>query len=258
VSEQWGQPEQPGGDWSMPQDAPQDALFATPTQQDPQFNTPTQPFDAQPPQFGAPQPPPYGGFPPPAEFGAPAYGYPVYGQPAGNGLAVAGFVLAFLFWPVGILLSVVGLRRANGLGGKGKGLAIAGVTISILALLCTIGVAYVAFAAPAADPGCTTAETQLRTINSDINTDINNSNNPNVLITDFTALKNTLDSSLTVAKHANVRSAIALTDTDAGTLLTDFNAYVTGSGSVTISQINSDLAQVNADETALNSLCSSL
>ena len=54
---------------------------------------------------------------------------------ASNGIAVAGFVLAFLFAPLGLILSLVGLQKAKQLGGEGQGLAIAGLVISILAIL---------------------------------------------------------------------------------------------------------------------------
>lgn len=56
----------------------------------------------------------------------------------GNGLAVAGFVLAFLVAPLGLILSIIGLNKAKQLSGKpGHGLAIAGIIISILGILIT-------------------------------------------------------------------------------------------------------------------------
>lgn len=58
---------------------------------------------------------------------------------ADNGLAIAGFVLAFVLPLLGLIFSIVGLRRAEEIGGQGRGLAVAGIVIgavfSILALL---------------------------------------------------------------------------------------------------------------------------
>jgi hypothetical protein len=271
VSEQWGGPEQSNGDWSIPQDAPppfpgQGAEFGAPPQPQqagvppygaPQqeFGDPTQQFGGPTQQFGAP--PQYGV--PQQGFGDPAYGYPVYGQqPAGsNGTAIAGFVLAFLFWPVGLVLSILGIRKSARNGGRGKGLAIAGVTISVLALFGTAGVIYIAASAPAADPGCTSAESQLNALNPKMTAD---ENDPNALVADLTTAKRDLDSSVAAANHANVHDAIALTDSDLGTFIADYNSFVAqqGQGSVTADQIENDATKLQTDGDAVDSLCSTL
>ncbi len=51
-----------------------------------------------------------------------------------NGLAIAGFVLAFLAPLIGLILSIIGLTKAKDHGGKGQGLAIAGIVISVIIL----------------------------------------------------------------------------------------------------------------------------
>ncbi len=51
--------------------------------------------------------------------------------PKTNGMAIAGFVCAFVFWPLGIIFSAIGLFRAGKLR-SGKGLAIAGLIISVV------------------------------------------------------------------------------------------------------------------------------
>ena len=100
---------------------------------------------------------PYGGYqgppqqPPPGyEYPPGAYGYagqPVYVQPTTNGLAIAGFVCSFFRNIVGLILSIVAINQINNSGGTqtGKGLAIAGMVISIvslaLALLYVLGIA---------------------------------------------------------------------------------------------------------------------
>jgi hypothetical protein len=47
-------------------------------------------------------------------------------------VSVLGLVLAFLLAPVGLVLSIIGLFRTSGGRRKGRGLAIAGVVVSIL------------------------------------------------------------------------------------------------------------------------------
>ena len=47
-----------------------------------------------------------------------------------NGFAIAGFVCSFLIAIVGLILSIVGLSKANENNGQGKGLAIAGIIIA--------------------------------------------------------------------------------------------------------------------------------
>ncbi|WP_066582963.1 DUF4190 domain-containing protein [Cellulomonas timonensis] len=77
----------------------------------------------------ATEPPPYGT--PLAAQGAPA--------PTGtDGLAIAGLVLAFLVWPVGLGLSIAALVRTRRSGRPGKGLAIAGIVVSTLAFVATV------------------------------------------------------------------------------------------------------------------------
>jgi hypothetical protein len=106
------------------------------------------PPQQQPPSYGQqPQPPPYQ---PQSPYGQPPYGQSPYGQspyaqPKTNGLAIAGFVCAFLFSLVGLILSIIALSQINKSNGmqKGKGLAIAGIIISAV----SIAVAILAFAA---------------------------------------------------------------------------------------------------------------
>jgi hypothetical protein len=134
------------------------------------------PYDGLPPYPQAPygqqgpygQQPPYGGQPPygpaapgPGPYGAPHPGQNPYGpQPYGgypqggwyapqlttNGMAIASLVTAFSCIPLlGVILGIVSLRQIGRNHQKGKGLAIAGVTLSglgtvLLALIITLGV----------------------------------------------------------------------------------------------------------------------
>lgn len=55
-----------------------------------------------------------------------------------NGFAVAGFVMAFTNCLLGLIFSCIGIGSASKYGDKGKGLAIAGLIISILNMIITV------------------------------------------------------------------------------------------------------------------------
>lgn len=73
-------------------------------------------------QPGPQQPSPYGG--PQAQAPAPQGTDPV---------AILGLVFAFLFWPLGLVLSIVGIARTGQGKRPGRGLAVAGAIISAIA-----------------------------------------------------------------------------------------------------------------------------
>lgn len=93
-----------------------------------------------PPEQGPPDPygqQPYGQQPsyPPQQYGPP----PAAGT---NGMAIAGFVLAFFCSILGLIFSIIGLNQAKARNQGGQGLAIAGVIISVISIV--VGIAIVA------------------------------------------------------------------------------------------------------------------
>lgn len=104
----------------------------------------------QPTPYGQPplgQPAPYGQPPvgPAAPYGQPQLGQPAPYGPAGayggaptpapsNTLAIWGLVTAFFVAPVGLILSILGLKKSKEIG-SGRGLAIGGIVVSSLAIL---------------------------------------------------------------------------------------------------------------------------
>lgn len=87
-------------------------------------------------------------------YGAPAYGAPGYGAPTyppaprrTNVMAILGLVFAFVFSPLGIVFSAIGLSQTKKRGEGGRGLAIAGLILSIVLLLIGLLVTVAAFAA---------------------------------------------------------------------------------------------------------------
>ena len=73
-------------------------------------------------------------------YGAPGgnYGYGYgYMQPqsdTANSYAIAGFVLSFIVPLVGLIISILGYRKAKEMNGCGKGFAVAGIVISAVSL----------------------------------------------------------------------------------------------------------------------------
>ena len=52
-----------------------------------------------------------------------------------NGYAIVGFILAFAFALLGLIFSIIALNKAEERNGAGRGLAIAGIVISILNMI---------------------------------------------------------------------------------------------------------------------------
>jgi hypothetical protein len=91
-----------------------------------------------------PPPPPYGAAPNPAGGWYPpgGYGYPYPRPNDTNGFAIASLVcslvgiLLLVIGPLlGIVFGIVGLTQIPRLGQRGRGLAIAGLTIGVIVLL---------------------------------------------------------------------------------------------------------------------------
>jgi hypothetical protein len=90
----------------------------------------------------APPPPAYPGQEP---YGQQPYGQQPYGQPAKtNTMAILGLVFAFVFSPLGIVFSAMGLSQIKQRREGGRGLALAGLILSIVFVL--LGVLMLVFA----------------------------------------------------------------------------------------------------------------
>lgn len=93
-------------------------------------------------------PPAWDGAAPTANPATTPAAYPVAGPgyatpppaPAGNGLAIAGLVLAFVVAPLGLILSIVAAVKL-GKAGASKGLAVAGIIVgAVITILWIIGI----------------------------------------------------------------------------------------------------------------------
>jgi Domain of unknown function (DUF4190) len=137
----WQPPAPPPG-WQPP-GAPPPPPYGAP----PGWQPPTPPTPPAPPEGYPPYDPAAGAYPPydPAAGAYPPYGYPPYGYPRPantNGFAIASlvcsivlFVLPFLGGAMAITFGILGARGATRSGERGRGLAIAGIVIGVVALL---------------------------------------------------------------------------------------------------------------------------
>jgi hypothetical protein len=172
-------------------------------------------------------------------------GAPVPPAKAGtNGVAVAGFVLAFLIAPIGLILSIIGLIKARRPGQKGKGLAIGGI---VVALLLSIG-GGVAVAVAAnkvstlVDPGCTTGKAAILDNSSKIS-----GSDPAGVKSGLQATVDGLTSAASQAKHDNVRAAMTALRDDYQKLIDAINKGT---------QPDAGLQdKINTDANAIDALC---
>ncbi|MFG1603736.1 DUF4190 domain-containing protein [Actinoplanes sp. NPDC049265] len=82
-------------------------------------------------------------------------------QPGTSGLAVAGLILAFLLAPIGFILSLIAIFKTGPGRRKGRGLAVAGLVISLLAIGGAVTAGLVIANSTVADPGCTEAKAAI-------------------------------------------------------------------------------------------------
>ena len=76
-----------------------------------------------------------GGYTPAATVAAAGMDYVPPAQPQSSGanvFAILGFIFAFLVSPLGIIFSAIGLGVSSKYGGRQKGLAVAGLILSII------------------------------------------------------------------------------------------------------------------------------
>lgn len=128
-TQQFGQPaQQPYG---APQDEPMQAMPEYGQMQPNPYAAPEQPMQSF--DYSQQGQQPYGGQIPPQE---PMVGYGAQqNNDKWNGLVIAGFVCAFLVPIVGLILSIIGMVQINKNGGKSKGMAIAGIIVSVVVMV---------------------------------------------------------------------------------------------------------------------------
>jgi len=81
--------------------------------------------------------------------------------------AIIGLIGAFVFWPVGLIASIIGVSHTKPGRKKGRGLAIAGLIISVLAAIGT-AVVIALLTAVATDPGVQDSVQQLNELSDGV------------------------------------------------------------------------------------------
>lgn len=268
MSEPWGQPpQQSGGEWSVPQGGGESGSFAPPPV-DPQYGAPQYAGEQQQPQYGAPAPqygeqPQYGGQP---GYGAPGgYGGYVPPQSQKNGFAIAGFVLFFTV-VFGLIFSVLGLVRSGKVGGKGRGLAIAGLILSVVAAVGWGVLVAAAANSTQLDPGCRSAESSFRSMQSKLLADgtklQSDGSNPAtvqadlaLLNTDLTNMKSALDNALSQAKKQEVKDKLQALDGDLTTMLNGLKAIQQGDTGQ-LDAFEAAAGRIGGEADAVDNICS--
>jgi hypothetical protein len=159
-----------------------------------------------------------------------------------SGVTITGFVLAFVLPPIGLILSIIGVVKASGGRRKGKGLAIAGIIIAVVAMgLGGVVVAAVS-SSTLADPGCGLGKSAIL------------DNADKISATDQAATKKALQDTVSglqnaqsQAKHANVRAAMKAAGDDYGQLLAASTARTAPSAALT--------TKMDKDIDAIDALC---
>jgi peptidyl-prolyl cis-trans isomerase B (cyclophilin B) len=112
-----------------------------------------------------------------------------------SGLAITGFIFAFVFAPVGFILSLIAVFKTGAGKAKGRGLAIAGIIISVIIIGVVVAVAVAVSKSTVADPACAPAKTAVLDGSSNVTA---------------ASVKTTIDglnAAAAKAKNADVRSA---------------------------------------------------
>ena len=164
-----------------------------------------------------------------------------------NGFAIASLIFGIIGGiPLGLVFGFLGLNRAKKLGGLGKGMAWAGIVLSVL------WIAPAAYLVPhmvkASDPGCIAAKDTIGTY-SDARLSADSSN-PDALKSDFQAIVDQLNAAAAKSNSSSARSAISAMASDFQELL---NAINTGT------QPSADLeSRAEAHGQAIDSACGTI
>jgi hypothetical protein len=159
-----------------------------------------------------------------------------------SGLTITGFILAFLIAPVGFILSLIGLIQAGRARRKGKGLAIAGIIVSLLIMGggTAAAIAIGGRVATVLDPGCTTGKAAI----------LDNADKVADTATTKEALQATVDGLKAAAaksNHDNVRAAMTALADDYSQLLAAIDGGTQPDASLQ--------GKITTDATTIDTLC---
>jgi hypothetical protein len=170
--------------------------------------------------------------PPPGQPGYPPA--PPQQQRGFSGLAITGFILAFLIAPIGFILSLIAIFLTGAAKARGRGLAIAGVIISLIIMGGGIAIGVALSKSTVADPGCVSGKQAI--LNAPKDPDQNS----------LQKMIDDLNAASAKAKHDDVRNAMkALAD--------DYSSLLSGikSGNIPAGIVD----KVSVDAQKIDDLC---
>lgn len=173
-----------------------------------------------------------------------------------NGAALAGTALSVV--PLlGIVLSILGLTRAQVLGGTGRSLAVVGLVLSVA---CTGGEAYAAYLAVGethtTDPACVTVSADTQSMQAQLAADVADISTagPQRAVADLTAMDQSFNQDLRQATHADVRTALRAVAADLGPLTSTVVQIEAGNQSA-IAATAPELTRLRNDGRHLDEVC---
>jgi hypothetical protein len=207
-------PSQPGG-YGQPAYGNQPPAQPSYGQAQPGYGQ-AQPAYGQPagqPQYGQPsgyeQPGGYGqaaGYGQPPAYGAPP-APPAAQTPQSNGFAVASLIFGIIGGSLlGLIFGFLGLSKAKKIGGKGRGMSVTGIILSVVWLVASIGVGVYVFTQlkERTDPGCAAAR---EFILDDSNLQFNSTSEA-ALKADLQRVVDELNADADMARSAEAKAAI--------------------------------------------------
>lgn len=181
-----------------------------------------------------------------------------------NTTAVAGAALSIVPL-VGLILSILGLVRAQILGGAGRTLATIGLLLS-LAFTVGEGVAAYELTRPSrdVDPACVAAQSAADAVQARLVQDVTtltsarSAGDPavvNAVVADLSAVKSALDRDIARATHSDVRANLQTFDTDLGAMIATMNQLASGQVQAALPQLEVEELNLRADAQGVNDLC---
>ena len=184
-----------------------------------------------------------------------------------NKAAIAGAATSVV--PLlGMVLSILGLTRAQALGGAGRTVATVGLVFSVAL---TAGEGFAAYelggSSTHADPACATTHTEVDDVQARLAQDattlskVQAADDPtaasaaaSILVTDLRAVKSALDRSVGRAARADVRAGIETFDADLGTLISAVRQVADGEQSA-LPEMQAAVVKLHVDGQSVDGLC---
>lgn len=177
-----------------------------------------------------------------------------------NRFSSAGLLFAFLFWPLGLALSIIGFVRSRKWDGASRLSAILGLVISLLAgaatVLCLVLVSS-ASGALAGDPGCVAAKSTLNGLNGKLAAFARQEQNLTVVTPILTGIYSVRTGFMDAAHDSASLELITVFST----AYNDASAYVTQlqapgvTGPALAAQMKAPSAALSSDISTLDHLC---